>query len=204
MTPAQRKRFYFPAWHDCAVANDWLMEDGCMLCDRHANEQLGEMHQKVWATADRIAHAQCRAVTPTDLRYACNAIVTGKTSSESLKLNWQVNQVVALFDHLRSPDDMEPLIRYLHPQLALKQGIIACMERMLTDAVWQRICLDAFKTRDWRSQDEQKLIWLLKQQKPGQKTKANPAEPKDRFNRMTTTAEPVKLDETGNPDWTLN
>ena len=33
MTEAQQRRFYFPAWNGCAVANGWMMSRGRLKAD---------------------------------------------------------------------------------------------------------------------------------------------------------------------------
>ena len=176
MNEAQQRRFYFPCWNSCAVANGWFMVKGRLRADLVAqreeyatwSEPGREMYLKVVTTAEQFARAGHRVVTEGkpfyDLRYACNVAATGRIHSEDLD-NKQTNRVVALFKLLTDPDDLDAVMNWLHPENAERGSFVAFLRKRAHEALLITIAKNAFDTDAWDELPIEKLRWLAKELK---------------------------------------
>lgn len=172
MTEAQQRRFYFPAWNGCAVANQWFMARNRLVADLDAQREeyahwpdlARELHSKVVTLAEQLAQREHRAVNADHLRHGCNLVATGKASSASLD-NKQTNRVVNLFRLLTDPEDLDAVMNWLHPDAADRQSYIAWLKKQNHEAAIIAISVNAYGTRQWEDLPMEKLRWLCKQLK---------------------------------------
>ncbi len=165
MTEAQRKRFYFPAWRDCQIANDWVLVGGRLACDREKNQALSDMHYRIWRECDAMALRKHTAILPDYFRHAVNAVVNGgKTSSKDLRESWRVNHAVLLFRALANPT-VDTMVAYLSPGVPKREGILVHMDAIHSPGYWEKVCLQIFDTRDWRNLDDERIAYLLAKEK---------------------------------------
>lgn len=172
MTEAQQRRFYFPQWNTCAVANDWLMKRGRLSADLDAQrvayatwpDPAGPLYAKVVTAAEQIARQEHRAVTADDLRHACNHVACGRISSGDLT-NTQTTRVVNLFRLLTDPDDLDAVMDWLHPQRQEKQSFIAFLRSRANEATLIAIAMNAFDTREIEKLEIDQLRFIARQVK---------------------------------------
>lgn len=172
MTEAQQRRFYFPVWNTCAVANGWFMVKGRLRADLDAQREeratwsdpAREVYLKVVTAAEQLALADHTAVTADHLRRGCNLVAAGKVSSGDLD-NKQTNRVVALFRLLADPDDLEAVMTWLNPDRAEHGSFVAFLKKRAHDGVLISIARNAFDTNDWESLPIEKLRWMAKELK---------------------------------------
>jgi len=165
MTDAQRDRFYMPAFNRAARENGWRMKDCRLIAVREVNEELSDMHRRVWALAAQIAENQVRAIIPIDFRYAVNAMENnGKTSSKQIRENWRVNQCVRAFNVLEKPC-LQTWMAYLAAGETKRAGVLAHMRATKDDAWWAKLALDRFDTRNWQALPDDGLAWLIAREK---------------------------------------
>lgn len=172
MTEAQQRRFYFPVWNTCAVANGWFMVKGRLRADVQSqksevqgwSEPARELCLKVLTSAEQLALQQHRGVTADDLRRGCNLVAAGKVSSGDLD-NKQTNRVVALFKLLTDPDDLDAVMNWLHPEKAEHGSFVAFLKKRAHEGLIITIAQNAFDTKDWESLPIEKLRWLAKELK---------------------------------------
>jgi hypothetical protein len=209
MTDNQRIHFYMPRFGKAAKKNGWTMKDCRLVAVREENEQRSDMHLRVWALAAQIAASQCRAIIPTDFRYAVNAMENnGKTSSKQLRENWRVQQCVRAFDVLRDPC-LATWTAYLAAGETKRAGIIAHMVALKDDAWWQKLSLDRFDTRNWKALPDDGLAWLIAREKGWRYGKSGTGEDYDkaaesRRESVQVPTAPTALvidEESGNPNW---
>ena len=171
MTEKQQRRFYFPAWNECARANDWVMVRGRLLADLVAQRQeflkwpqvAADAGLSVLDYAEQLGLQEHRVVTAEDLRHGCNLVATAgrKQSSEALT-NAELNRVVVLFRLLKEPEDLDAVMEWLHPDIADKRSLVGYLKRLAPEATLIAICRNAFGTIYWEGLDESKLRWLIK------------------------------------------
>ena len=190
MTDNQQRRFYFPAWNGCAVANGWVMVKGRLRADignlkpevQSWPEPAREMGLKVLVTAEQVASQQHRAVVADDLRHACNYVAAGKLSSGDLD-NKQTNRVVALFNLLADPEDLDAVMNWLHPENAERGSFVSFLRRKAHEATLRAISNEAFQTKNWEELPIEKLRWLAKE------LKNREPRPQKTFHRQPATVE---------------
>jgi hypothetical protein len=172
MTELQQRRFYFPAWRECSIANGWIMARGRLQADLAAQraeyatwpEPALGLYLKVITVAEQLALSSHRAIVPDDLRHACNIVATGRQNSGSLD-NKQTNRVVNLFRLLRDPDDLDAVMNWENPENADRKSFVAFLKKRFNEAALIAISRNAFDTSDWDSLDIAKLRWICKQGK---------------------------------------
>jgi hypothetical protein len=143
VTIAQQKRFYFPAWNQCADRNDWVMVKGKLLATRPEAGGLAEadqLLQKIWTAADKIAREAHRAITATDLRHACHIVALGKDCSSHEMTNNQTDRVVNLFRLLANPDDIKAARAWSDPEEAERNRLTWSIKKMAPEAYISAIC----------------------------------------------------------------
>jgi hypothetical protein len=188
MTEAQQRRFYFPNWNGCAVANGWLMRRGRLGVDLAAQleefrgwpEPAGPGALQVVVFAEQWAQQQHRAVNADDLRYGCNWVATcdlakrrsgatrGKIHSADLS-NRETQHTVTLFKLLTDPDDLDAVMDWLNPERQEKASYISYLLKRMDEAAIIAIARNAFEltpgNQDWRELPTEKLRWICKQGK---------------------------------------
>lgn len=172
MTEAQQRRFYFPCWNACAVANGWFMVKGRLRADLVTQREeyaawsdpARELYLKVVTTAEQLALQNHRHVVADDLRRGCNVVATGKISSGDLD-NKQTNRVVALFKLLADPEDLDAVMNWIHPENAERGSFVAFLKKKAHEGLIVTIARNAFATSDWESLPIEKLRWLAKELK---------------------------------------
>jgi hypothetical protein len=172
LTEAQQRRFYFPAWNSCAVANKWFMTRGRLNADlaeqtiAYASwpEPGRELYSKVVCLAGELAGREHRATVPDDLRHACNIVAAGRQGSGSLD-NKQTNRVVCLFRLLQDPEDLNAIMNWLNPDQADQKSYVAYLRKCGHEAAIISISVNAYGTRQWEDLPIEKLRWLCKQLK---------------------------------------
>ncbi|HEX3889441.1 MAG TPA: hypothetical protein VHX90_01205 [Verrucomicrobiae bacterium] len=180
MTEAQQRRFYFPNWNGCAVANGWMMTRGRLRADLAAQREeyapwpdpAKELYLKVVTTAEQLALAAHRSVTADDLRRGCNYVATGKISSGDLD-NKQTNRVVTLFKLLADPDDLEAVMNWMHPERQENASFDSFLLKRANEAAIISISSNAFGTKHWRDLPIEKKRWIaktVKERQPSRKT----------------------------------
>jgi hypothetical protein len=209
MTEKQRKFFYFPAWHKCAKANDWVMVKGRLLANVDTQreefdrwpEPAREQVLKVLNYADKLAWHQNRSVTAEDLRHACNIAAAAKQSSDKLD-NKETNRVVVLFQLLADPDDLNAVMDWEHPENVERKSFVAFLKKRAKETTIVAISKRAFKTIFWEDLELGKLRWLAKTLKGREKSYRAPVR-----EAVYAGCEPhgqhgqVELDKEGNPVW---
>jgi hypothetical protein len=179
MTEAQQRRFYFPAWNTCSVANKWFMQRGRLAADLAEQREeystwpdpASEVYLKVVTAAEQLALQQHRGVTADDLRHACNVVATGRQSSGTLD-NKQTNRVVSLFRLLTDPDDLDAVMNWLNPERLEAASFDSFLLKRANEAAIIAIArnagfLNQFET-DWKSLPIEKKRWIAKKVKDRQ------------------------------------
>ena len=169
MTPSQRDNFYIPKWRQCANANGWVMSNGRLICDAALNRFRSELHSQVWEIALNLAYATHRAVTPEDLRHACNFLAAKQTSSKKMN-NRETNRVVTLFMLLANPDgpnNVKLMADWLNPHNADRVALIKQLFQYAPGYRLEAISGQVYGTRYWKELPDDKLRWLLGEVKRG-------------------------------------
>ena len=174
VTEAQQRRFYFPVWNTCAVANGWFMVKGRLRADLAAQREeyatwsdpAREVYLKVLTAAEQLALADHTAVVADHLRRGCNLVASaGRHASSGDLTNAETNRVAALFKLLTDPEDLEAVMNWLHPENAEKGSFVSWLKKQAHEGVLIAISRNAFDTPDWESLPIEKLRWLCKQLK---------------------------------------
>ena len=170
MTEAQQRRFYFPAWNDCAVANGWIMKKGRIQNpgDRSQYETWSEparsLALKVITIAEQLAGRDHSAVVPDHLRHGCNFVASeGRTIRSADLTNKETNRAVNLFRLLRDPDDLEAVMNWENPDNADRQSYVVFLKKQFNEATIIAISRNAFGTAHWEELPIEKLRWIAKQ-----------------------------------------
>jgi hypothetical protein len=169
MTTAQQRNFYFPKWNACAAKNGWVMVHGRLATDLAAQKitydswrgPAHDLYFKIVEIAEHLALAGHRAVIATDLRHACNYVVSCRLSSEGLD-NKQTNKVIALFLLLADPENTGLIMNWLNPENAEHDSFVAYLRKQAHEGVLIAIASNAFGTKNWQDLDIGKLRWICK------------------------------------------
>lgn len=170
MTPAQAKRLYFPAWNRAARAMAWQQRKGRIVAplDQQARalgygpeHPLATLLPRIIAIAHRIARQESRAPLANDLRHACHAVAIGRDISSTKLTNAQIDRVVALFDLIAAPDDVNTMLRWQQPEVEERQRLVLAIKRMAEDSyildIAADLCRGAFTAPFWEDMEMQAL-----------------------------------------------
>lgn len=155
MTPAQQRRFYFPAWQDAARRRGWVMMEGRLIADLDARLWLPPEHPltdllpQIHAHARTLASADQRAVKPDDLRHACHLVALGHNQSSKRLTNTETDRVVALFRLIADPDSLTHLTAWAEPEQAQRRRYVRACRLLATDAYILAIARDKFGPGDF-------------------------------------------------------
>ena len=184
MTEAQRTRFYFPAWLPAAKALDWVMVDGRLLADLgtqwHEAAKFStiacELVREIIGAAQRLAAAEQRAVTATDLRHAANQVASrGRTTSGAKLSNKELNEFARMCAVIRNPfENLNSAIPFIHPAEDDRQRSIAYLRRLSYEGQLRAISENMFKTREWESLPAASLDKLILVVKKSGRTRYQP------------------------------
>jgi len=176
VSPAERKRFYFPAWHSCANALGWKMASGRLVADLEAQlqefcpEPAGSVRRQVIRAAQGFARREHRAVTADDLRRACNGVVSGQRATSSGELSHQeTTRAVRLFSLLRDPEDIQSVLAWSTPAEADREALIAYLTRLASNERLQAIARNAWGTTNWHRRSLDELRWLAREVRPARR-----------------------------------
>lgn len=162
----QLRRFYFPRWHACAKANDWVMVKGRLLAQAPSvgSGQLSvaeELRRRVWTAAEQLALQGHRSVTADDLRHACAVIALGRYKSSKDFTNAEVDRVVTLFRLLAEADDVGAMMDWNSPERSERKRLLWAIENAAPEAYTARIARDRFGTEVWTELPIDELRQLL-------------------------------------------
>lgn len=154
MTPAQRARFYFPAWAAAAQAHGWQSASTLAAAQRQecwASSELNKVYQAVWANAQVRAFNQARGLTPDDFRHACHAVALGRHKSANALTNDECERVVALFNLLANPDDLRAIMGWSSPNEARRKRMLWWIRHNCVESYVVAICREKFGVDEFRS-----------------------------------------------------
>lgn len=142
MTPAQRTRFYFPAWSDTCRALGWRMDRGRLVVDE---ARLNDHGRKVLVAAQTLAGKEQRAVTLDDLRYGAHIVSLGWPKSSAKFSNKEVDRVVSFFKLLQDDTNIAASMRLNNPAIAEREALVARIGKMnVPFAIIDGACEKAF------------------------------------------------------------
>jgi len=147
MTPAQTKRFYFPAWRRAQQAQNWVMRKGRLQAgrkQRYGPDLHDQLYQAAWDAAERLAAANHRAVTDTDLRHGSHIAAFGRDISSKDLNNPQADRIVCLFRLFTDPDDLQAVLDWQNPDASQRRRYIASLKSLAPLAYIDAICRDMF------------------------------------------------------------
>lgn len=166
MTKGQRLGFYFPTWNKVCRVHGWKsrLRGQELLATRRdswGSPEVDALYRKVWFIALGLADREDRDVTITDLRHACSQMVNPSLVHSADLNNTETNRVVALFDLLADPDDLNAMTKWLYPENAAKAGLIVSIKRKAPLAYYTAIAKDKFGEGAIDDLDEKQLRQLL-------------------------------------------
>jgi hypothetical protein len=166
VTPAQKFKFYFPAWTAAVRANGWHMEHGRLTGsgitrwgeatdepargDAHPTTELAA----VIGFARSLAAAAHRGLKVDDLRHGAHVLALGRDKSSAQLTNTELDRVVALFRLLAAPEDLAAIIAWDAYQRGEDPGALTRVEyfiRRCPEAYVRSVCHGRFGTRNWES-----------------------------------------------------
>lgn len=152
MTPAQKFKFYFPAWNDAVAANQWRMEQKRLVI---AENRLTDEGRKIVALARQRAALNQRGPVLDDLRHAAHIFALGKDKSSEALTNQETDKVVTLFRLLTDPEDLDAVMAWQAYQRGDDPGAHKRIEWFIThaapDEYTRAIAADKFGTRQWEN-----------------------------------------------------
>ncbi|MHC1762893.1 MAG: hypothetical protein AB9869_01115 [Verrucomicrobiia bacterium] len=154
MTPAQRARFYFPAWAAAAQAHGWQSQRSLLAAQRQecwASPDLNQIYQRIWSMAEEFARAEARATMADDFRHACHAVALGRDKSANDLSNDECERVVALFHLLANPDDLRALMAWSSPNEARRKRMLWWIRHNCVESYVVAICREKFGVDEFRS-----------------------------------------------------
>lgn len=157
MTDKQKFKFYFPAWRNCCLANEWHMVKGRLDFNP---ERLTDEGRKVMTFARQRAVTEKRGITLDDMRHGAHWLALGKDKSSAHLNNAEVDRVVCLFRVLQDPDDLDSRIKWEAYERGEDPGAVNRLDyiiKTIPDALARKISQDMIGTRMWE--------WATAQQK---------------------------------------
>lgn len=152
MTPAQKFKFYFPAWNACVKANGWHMQGGMVQFD---GSRLTEEGRKVFQFARQRAISQKRPMKLDDVRHGVHWLALGRDKSSEHLTNANLDRVVALFKLLADPEDLGARMNQDAYDRGEDPGAIERLNWMIRNAApaayVAKVSLDMCGSRDWES-----------------------------------------------------
>lgn len=167
MSPAQRTRFYFPAWSRVCKACGWYMESGRFMGGRRdffgESPEVNALYQQIWDAAGARAAGEHRGLKPDDLRHGCHVAAFGRDKSSGGFSNQELDRVVALFGMLTNPGSLRTVQDYFFPENAQRRRYVAGIAHCAPKAYIESICADKF-ARAYRAPHWEELpMWALRQ-----------------------------------------
>ena len=154
MTPAQKFRLYFPAWHAVVKANGWHMEQRRLVID---GDRLGEEGRQVVAAARQRAACEFRGPVRDDLRHGAHVVALGGDKSSADLTNDELDRVLTLFALLADPQDLAARLRwdaYLRGENpGAQERTDWFIQHAAPGAYARAIAADKFGTRQWENLD---------------------------------------------------
>jgi hypothetical protein len=152
MTERQQKRFYFPAWNECVLANQWRMEKKRLIIPE---DRLTAEGRQVVDFALQRAAAEHRGPTLDDLRHAAHIVAFGRDKSSTSLTNAETDKIVTLFRLLTDPENLDAVIAWAAYLRGEDPGSVKRVEWFITnaapDAYVRQIAADRFGTRQWEN-----------------------------------------------------
>lgn len=110
------------------------------------------------------------SVAATELRHGCHRVALGGDKSAKALTNAEADRVVALFNLIASPEDLDAMLAWEHPEAGAVKRLAWAIEHLAPAAYVEAVASDKFGTRAWRSLPEASLRQLaltLRNRKPG-------------------------------------
>jgi hypothetical protein len=149
MTPAQRSKFYFPAWAAAAKAHGWATPKSVLTVQRQtgwASPELDKVYQQIWDVALGVANYDHRAVSPKDFRRACHVIAIGQAKSANDLTNDECDRVVALFGLLADPTDLRAMMAWMSPNESRRRRILYWINHNCVESYVVAVAREKFGT----------------------------------------------------------
>lgn len=169
MTEKQKFKFYFPAWNRCARANNWIMKKGRLVAEEPSPDITLPERAQVWTYARQLAALEHRGITPNDFRHACHIVALKRDKSSAQLDTREVNRVVALFDLLADPHDLQARMNWENPENKERASLIARLKKLAPEAYIIHLTTDLWDTKAWQDLQQWqlvKLVRLLQTRKP--------------------------------------
>lgn len=152
MTDAQKFGFYFPAWRQAVLANEWRMEKKRLVI---AEDRLTEEGRKVVVFGRQRAAQENRGPTIEDLRHGAHILALGRDKSSEDLNNAEVDRVVTLFRLLADPEDLAARLKWDAYQRGEDPGSVKRIEWFIEHAAPEEyvraIAADKYGTRTWEN-----------------------------------------------------
>jgi hypothetical protein len=162
MTPAQRARYYFPAWNAAAKIHGWTVHQvhSVHRQDTFGAAETNQIYQDIWHLAEEHARLNDRPLHPDDFRYACHFVVTGRYRSSNDLTNAQVERVVALFRLLTDLDDLGAMLAWNSPDQARRKRMLWWIRHNCVESYVVEICRSKFGPDDPAALNDAQLTQL--------------------------------------------
>jgi hypothetical protein len=168
MTPTQLRSFYFRAWAACSRALGWNRTP--VRLASFGVPEVNALYQAVWNAAAALALQTAGSATANELRHACHRVALGADKSAKALTNAEADRVVALFNLLAAPDDIDAMLAWEHPEAGAVKRLTWAVEHLAPAAYVEALASDKFGTRAWRTLPEASLRQLaltLRNRQPG-------------------------------------
>ena len=168
MSPGQKFKYFMPAWNRCCKLNGWHTRDKAAVVDTAALTAEG---RQMWALArQRALSREDSAGRPTldDMRHACYIVAIKKDKETDALTNDEQDRIVALFNLLADPLDLEAMQIWTAYQRGENPGNKKrrkwFMKSRAPEGVLRHITQDLTggQTKDFESLDDQKEAELCR------------------------------------------
>lgn len=184
MTDKQRLRWYLPAWHRAAAAQQWRMQQRRLVStqpDAWGGPETTAMMLRIWAAAEAMADADNRAPKPEDFRHACNAVavqrvrqhrnpsrtaplaISEREISSKRMDQLELEMAVAVMALCADPDDLRAMLVWTDPSACERRRLEWSIQAKYHPDYVRRIASDRFGTANWQSLSNPQLRQLIMQ-----------------------------------------
>lgn len=202
MSPAQKFKFYFPAWTACVAANGWRTAHKTVVLDE---ARLTDEGRKVVTFARQRASARTRLLTLDDLRHGAHVLALGRDKSSADLANHEVDRIVTLFQLLADPDNLDARLKWDAYQRGEDPGALRRVEwmiRSVPEALARSIAQDMIGTRNWeRASAEEKRV-LARRIGQWKRSKQN-GRAKLPLRRQSSSSALPEMANATDPDWNV-
>lgn len=181
MTPAQRKRLYFPAWH-AAKGACWVWAGGRL---GRVSEPASVWVALVEGVARQIAGPEYRGITAEDLRHGCNALALRRAKAHRARLpeesvpvdlrprgysveaftdrhDLSLGLFLALCELLRDDASLGAALNWTHPENIEREYMLRVMERRMDAGYVAAVCRSMYHTEDAAALEPEALAELYR------------------------------------------